>query len=228
MINVDKLQNLNDVRRFNSLGIFKRWIYTQCDDYHKVCDYMQKINYSIQDLNQQIDEITEIRLKDVVFIIVLVDWIIDSYSAIEKRIKSQIIHNFSYQKETELQNAKNYLKALRSFAVAHPLATNRHSKFGFDGDFICMDIGGNNSPIIHLYPNNHFYFIDYNGIRAEKEINSDFFLSAYSDKSDKMQYSKYIGCKCSDIFNVAKLYIDKLYALDKYLSKQKEKDYLGK
>lgn len=228
MIRAEKLQDLNDIRRVDSLGIFKRWIYTQRDDYHKVCDYMQKINYSIQDLNQQIDEITDIQLKDVLFIIVLVDWIIDSYNAIEKRIKPQIIQKFSYRKETEFQNAKNYLKALRSFVVAHPLTTNRHSKFGFDGDFICIDIGGNKSPIIHFYPNDHFYFIDYNGIREEKVIESDFFLRAYSDKKDKMQYSKYIGCKCCDIFNVAKLYIDKLYALDKYLSKQKKKDYLGK
>ena len=34
----------------------------------------------------------------------------------------------------------DYIKALRSFVVAHPLSTSRHSKYGLDGNYICVDI----------------------------------------------------------------------------------------
>ena len=59
---------------------------------------MQKISYSIQDLNSQIDELTEIQMKDVVFIIVLVDWIINSCKEIEKLINKQVLSKFAFNK----------------------------------------------------------------------------------------------------------------------------------
>ena len=41
-----------------------------------------------------------------------------------------------------------------------------------------------------------------------------------------MQYYTIIGCNYCDIYNTASLYVEKLYALDKYLVKNvKKKDY---
>lgn len=112
MLVVEKLKNLNNIHRDNRLRIYKRWFYNSSNDYHRICDYMQKINYSIQDLNSQIDELTEIQMKDVVFIIVLVDWIINSCNEIEKLINKQVLRKFAFNKENQLKSAKDYLKAL--------------------------------------------------------------------------------------------------------------------
>lgn len=74
----ENLKNLNDLKRTNTRGIYKRWIYNFTDDFHLACDYLQKINYSIQDINSELNN-DELGMKEVVYIIALVDWIKDSY-----------------------------------------------------------------------------------------------------------------------------------------------------
>ena len=58
-------------------------------------------------------------------------------------------------------------------------------------------------------------------LRSGKDDASDFYLYAYSRRIEHKVTSVYIGCKIQDIYNVAELYIDKLYALDKYLVSKK-------
>lgn len=50
-----KLQNLNDLKRNSHKGIFKRWLYKEPSDYSLVCDYLQKMNNSIDDINEELE-----------------------------------------------------------------------------------------------------------------------------------------------------------------------------
>ena len=43
-----------------------------------------------------------------------------------------------------------------------------------------------------------------------------------------MKYFKHMSASYSDLYEVARVQIDKLYALDKYLAKQKRADYIKK
>lgn len=225
---IDKIRNLNDLRRGDVRGLYKRWIYKTPNTYHKVCDYLQKINYSIQDLNSEIECLSKISAKEIIYIISLVDWIIESFNAIMKALKTIIIENYSYTRSSELNKAKAYLKALRSFVVAHPLSTNRHKEFGLDGNFICVDITPSIGPLFVLL-NNHleyFYRLDYEGLKEKTfDETDDFYLRSYSEKDDEMKFSREIGSKISYLYRVAELYIEALYELDDYLSKQKKANF---
>ena len=112
------------------------------------------------------------------------------------------------------------MRALRSFVVAHPLTTTDHSTYGMDGKLICVDIRLS-TPHLSLLDDKYFSYLDYDGYHKGKQLDADFYLYGYSKEIENMTYSVYIGCSMSDIYHVAELYIDKLYTLDKYLSKQK-------
>ena len=73
--------------------------------------------------------------------------------------------------------------------------------------------------------NKDWFHLDFEGIRENaKEESADFVLYVYSKKADGMQFFKYIGVDFRDLYHVAELQIDKLYALDKYLGKLRKKD----
>ena len=68
--------------------------------------------------------------------------------------------------------------------------------------------------------------LDFDGLKGEaKEKEADFVLYVYSQKTDGMQFFKYIGVDFQDLYHVAELQIEKLYDLDKYLGKLKKKDF---
>ena len=67
--------------------------------------------------------------------------------------------------------------------------------------------------------------LDIDGIKNNYVDNADFYLYCYSDKDDNMKYFRYVACYYKDICDVARICIDELYELDKYLSKKKKKDY---
>ncbi len=222
---VEKVRNLNDISCNNRKGIYKRWILNSKNDYHRLCDYMQKINYSIQDLNNEIALLENAHMKDIIYVIILSVWIQEAFEKIYKLMRSDVLQNFSYGKEDELKKAKKYINAIRSFAIAHPLSTSRHSDFGFDGNYICIDIRNPKRDITFGFTKNDWVRrLDFEGLHEKREP-ADFFFYVYSEKDDAMKFFRYIGCCFSDIYNVARLYIDKLYALDNYLMKQKKADY---
>ena len=133
---------------------------------------------------------------------------------------------FVYSRDTELSNSKKFINAIRSFAVAHPLSTERHAQFGFDGNYICVDIRDfkrdKTSPFAK---SNTISQLDFNGLHANGIRNCDFYFYVYSDKDDGMKFFRYIGCNFDTIYQVARLYIDKLYVLDKHLRKLKKNDF---
>ncbi len=224
MHEVRHLKNLNDIKRGQTRGIYKRWIYKK-DLYMPMCDFMQKINYSIQDLNALIEKLNGFNREHIVYIIVLVDWIKEAFEKIYKSINPKVVENFIFEKSQQIEKAKKYFLAIRSFVVAHPLSTDRHELFGFDGNFICIDIREKSQ--FAMIDKSPYYAMTYSGLQeATSKLKRDFYLYCYSEKDDNMKFFQKIGCNYMDIYHVAELYIEKLYALDKYLSKLKKKDYL--
>ena len=71
---VDKLENLECLKN----GLDKKWIWNNADSFSLSCDYLQKINYCIQDLNSEIGSLSNPSMKEVVFVIVLIDWICEA------------------------------------------------------------------------------------------------------------------------------------------------------
>lgn len=220
MHKISELQNLNKIRRLEKRGIYKRCLLKNNQEYSKMCDYMQKINFCIQDLNAELIDISNLNSKSIVYIITLVTWISEAIYGIRQLYRDDIIKGFIYQKEDELKKGYDYLRALRAFVVAHPLTTTEHFHYGMDGNLICVDIRLP-SQHLELLKDKYFSYLDYDGYHTGKHKDSDFYLYGYSKEIENMKYSVYIGCSTSDIYHVAELYIEKLYALDKYLSKQK-------
>ena len=52
---MDKIKNLNELNK----GIDKQWVWENKDSYYRSCDYLQKINYCIQDLNREFHNSSE-------------------------------------------------------------------------------------------------------------------------------------------------------------------------
>lgn len=220
---IGKIRNLNDICRGNNKGLYKQWMY-ESNNHMKMCNYMQKINYCLQDLNSEIEFLVDPKYKDVVFIISLVDWIREAFDKIHNSIRKDVIAGFEFSKEDDLKIAKKYLRAIRSFVVGHPLGTTEHEKFGFDGNFICVDIRSKNNTL-DFFTHKHYYILDYNGLSDGKREETDYYLYCYSDKDDGMKYFRFISCQFKDIYDVARIYIEKLYELDKYLSKKKKREF---
>lgn len=114
---VDKLENLECLKN----GLHKKWIWNDADSFSLSCDYLQKINYCIQDLNSEIGSLSNPSMKEVIFVIVLVDWICEAVDCLPKLLIPDLRDGFSCEYESELEKAKKYFKAIRSFVVAHPL-----------------------------------------------------------------------------------------------------------
>lgn len=216
----DKLQNLKALKG----GLYKRWVLINEKDYQRVCDYLQKINFSIDDFNYEIKHIENSQIKEFVFLIMLTVWIQEAAKSLECCYRKDVLEDFAFAKEDELNKASKYINALRSFVVAHPLSTNRHEKYGFDGDLICVDIR-TNGRYLSLQKDEMFFHLNLEGISKERCENDDYFLYVYSKKEDDMQFFRYIGCCLDDVVLVANLYIEKIYALDSYISRQKKRNF---
>ena len=217
---INELRNLNDIQRATRRGIYKQRLARDSSEYIKIEEYMQKINFCIQDLNTELNNLNSLEMRSIVYITVLTDWLIEAVEKLEKSYAEGIFDEFNYAKEADLKKAKNYLLAIRAFMVAHPLSTNRHKDYGFDGNLICIDIRLPNKAL-HLVPENCFYQLSHEGQVVGKDETTDFFLYAYSRKTEHKVTSVYIGCKLQDIYKVTELYIEKLYAMDKYLISKK-------
>lgn len=215
---INELRNLNDIPRVEKRGLYKRSLCKSIGDSLIVDDCLQKINYCIQDLNQELTCMDDLSIKSIVYIITLAAWISEAMPNLRGRYLDVVMNGFHYSREGELIQACNYLKALRSFAVAHPLETDRHPAYGMDGSLICIDIVLPHKSL-SLHPDEHFRTLNHTGLHKEKTQEADFYLQAYSREIEHEVHPVFIGCTLSDIYHVAELYIDKLYALDQYLRK---------
>ena len=188
-----------------------------------LCDYLQKVNYCIQDFNSTISEGFDQNRKDTVFLIALTDWIIEAVEQVSYRYRDEVLSSFTYSRQAALESSKGYFKALRSFVLAHPLGTNRHKEYGLDGDLICIDIGP--AGIATKMMKDGHYRLTCSGIAPiSSQEPTDVILSVYR-KTDGAVYFQHIGFDMRDVRDVAAVQIDYLYELDRYLTKQKQHDY---
>lgn len=219
---IKRLKDLNELNK----GIHKKWIYKDKKSMMFAFDYLQKIKFSIQDLNKDLSELI-IDNKSVVFIISCIDWIDSGLNNFKKTIKDGIINEYKFSNQTKYKLMNNYFKTVRSFIVAHPLETNRHKDLGFDGTYICTDIYSKENSLGVLLFNNKsevcksltFYGLD------DFDERCDIILKTYSKKFYDGNYSMYIGIKLENIIDYCQLCIDELYDIDRFLSKQKKKDF---
>lgn len=217
MSDIKELKNLDKLSSLNS----KRWIWGSEYNYSITLDYLQKVCVSIMDLNGEMKYLDKPEIKDIVFIITLVCWICEAKKSIYDKLRYEVKEHIKSKEDEELKKANEYMKALRSFVIAHPLKTNRHDKFRMDGDLICVDFRSADDPICKLIDDPTFWFsLDIEGLHENAtDEPSDFNLLVYSKKIDQMKYIKYIKVRFSDIYRVAELNIDYLYKLDKALNK---------
>ena len=218
---------LKSVGEGTKAGILKHWVYDDQATYQIVNDYLQKIRFSVEDINNTLDEL-KYDNKTITFIVTAVDWIVESTRWISKAVNKEVINEFCFTKYEEYNKAYAYFKAIRSFLVAHPLKTEKHKKFSLDGTYICMDVRTIDTPLIKLTKDKDEYFkhIDYDGMHPGSSGNVDFYLFCYSEEFYENECGMYIGICVEDIIGTARLAIDIIYELDSYLSKQKKRNFV--
>ena len=70
---VKKVRKLKTFYEIDYSAMRRRWILKDKADLQKICDYLQKINYSIDDLNGEVSCLPNSDRKDIVYIISLID-----------------------------------------------------------------------------------------------------------------------------------------------------------
>lgn len=88
-----------------------------------------KIEYNIQDFNATIEGGFSGKPKDVVYLIVLADWIKRSYWQVKNFQRNDVSKGFEFSDPARLELCLDFLEAIRSFVVAHPERTNKHPKY---------------------------------------------------------------------------------------------------
>ena len=223
MCYIKELRNLNEIGRVEKRGIYKRWVLKNPKEGFLIDAYMEKINYCIQDLNSELASISQLSSKSVVNIIALTTWVSQAVYAIRSAYRKDSLQGFTYEHEEALLQGLEFLRAIRSFVVAHPLTTEDHEKYSMDGRLRCIDIRFE-QPLLELRPEKFFAHLDHSGYHPGVKLASDFYLYGYYREANADEaHTVYIGCCVADIYRVAELYIDKLYAMDKYLKNVRRK-----
>ena len=131
-----EIKNLENLIRSGCCGLYEKSLVISEDRYHLVCDYLEKINYSLQDIKKALKREPDIAV--LISVLVFTTWIEESIEELKKSYKGTLVKEFKYNEECLARN-QLYLKAIRSFAFAHPFHTDRHPDFGFDGTLKCID-----------------------------------------------------------------------------------------
>lgn len=208
------------------LGIGKKWLAKDEARRKLMWDLTLKINYSIQDFNATIEGGFSGEPKDVIYLIVLADWIKRSYWQIKNCLRDDVSKGFEFSDSARLELSLDFLEAIRSFVVAHPEGTNKHPKYGFSGGRICVDV--RTKSIMDDFPRAKLYRLYIEGIvEAESVRDDDVVLVTYSEDPNDgggLHFQR-VCFDMGDVRDVAQLYIDALYELDRYVSRLKKKDF---
>lgn len=165
---------------------------------------IQKLNWNINDFNQAANSICH--QKDIVYLIVLGDWIKEACEEIQDLYKKYLV-KYNYENETLLEIVNSKFKAIRSFIVAHPLKTDRHPNEGYSGERKCIDIRLQ-KPVVACVSG----YCD--------RVNADFYIAYY----DNSICYKYEGHMYSEIWDCVYYNVDKTENMAKYLAKIRKKD----
>ncbi|WP_315535141.1 hypothetical protein [Lancefieldella rimae] len=220
---------LEHLKGFDKIGrgVDKLWIYK--DPLHRELahDYLQKVNFSLQDINDLLRDSSRIEKRiDVIVLIVMVDWIANSVWQYKSCLAEGLMDDFRFSHQSDLEHCRVFLRALRSIAVAHPLNTYKHDDLGLDGDIICVDL--RISRPAFFASRNSVRRFGINGIEPYvTERSDDVYLYVYS-KNANARYFEFLIVDLLDLVYVACVYIDQLCEIDKHLSKLRKKDYAAK
>lgn len=209
-------------------GIWKKWPWKDLDHYELMSDLILKANYSIQDFNDAITDGFFPNIKDTVFLVALATWIKDAYWQINYTcLKEKIRTKFEFSRQNELTEARNYLEAVRSIVIAHPLNSTRHEGYGFGPEGrICIDV--RRKSLLDSYPGAVIYRITPKGFEETDSVedNEIALMTCRSTQSEKGKLHFERCClDMRDIRNSAEIYIDALYELDRYLGRLRKKEF---
>lgn len=209
-------------------GIWKKWPWKDPDHYELMSDLILKANYSIQDFNSTIKDGFSPNIKDTVFLVALATWIKDAYWQINYACLKEVIRaKFEFSRQNELTEARNYLEAVRSIVIAHPLNSTRHEEYGFGPEGrICIDV--RRKSLLDSYPGRVIYRITPKGFEETDSV-EDNEIALMTCRSTQAEIGKLHFEKCCldmcDIRNSAQVYIDALYELDRHLGRLRKKDF---
>lgn len=212
-----EIKDLGGLKRRSHRGLYKKGHCTSKLKYSLACDYLEKIGYSLQDISAELQK--KLNRSTFICVIAYTCWIQESINELKKCYKSYVFNNFSFDVSIIEEN-DNFLKAIRSFVLAHPVTTTRHKNYGFDGTLRCIDIRENGQDVTFPFikDENKFY-IDVYGKSSYNDQKVDYWLYVYDDNVYENIFKQYIGVSISTICKVINDYVDYLYALDKHMSK---------
>ena len=179
-----------------------------------VYDLVQKINYTVQDLNNEIQYLDNPTMKEIIYVITLVCWL-------DEALNKLINYGCSeYTKDINKGNTKkehDFLWALRSFVLAHPTDTFKHSKYGLDGSKICVDV--REASVAELSIDyDRSYTLGIEGlVKNPNKIKGDYYLSIYSSE-DNYESMFYVVCSINELYDIAQLYIDIFCLIETHIS----------
>lgn len=218
----NKAFNLNNIRMVEPLGLYNKENLIYPKNYQLVCYFLEKINYSLQDIQEESNKAPNIH--SLICLIVFTCWVQESINEIKKCYKPNILKKFSYNNELLKEN-DSFLKAIRSFIFAHPLNTNRHKKYGFDGTLRCIDIRPSNKgvgfPTTSMPPKQ---YINTKGLTKFDKQPIDYWIFTYNDNYCETTLYQLIGFSTDTIYKIVYDYIDFLYKFDDFLSKENRGD----
>lgn len=217
------LQNLNRLNK-QQVGIGKRWIY-EPGTLNYVFNCLEKAKYAIEDLNDiasLINSSQKVTRYHIVYAIMAMDWL--------KHVTKSILDSLQPTIHTRWKNAQldveekysDYVKAVRSFVVAHPMHTTKCQTIGLNGDLVCTDMTTVQTELMR-FSNQHFVLIPY-ALNACNVDDGDIFLTCYSRNYYNFEFIQYIHLRWSDIYETAQQYIDLIYRIDKFANQQKRKN----
>ena len=212
-------------------GLWKKWPWKDPDHRELMSDLILKANYSIQDFNAVIKDGFSPNIKDTVFLTALATWIKDAYWQINCTcLKEEIRTKFEFSRQDELTEARNYLEAVRSIVIAHPLNSTRHEGYGFGPEGrICIDV--RRKSFLDSYPGTVIFRITPKGSEKTDSV-EDNEIALMTCRRTQTEKGKLHFERCCldmcDIRNSAQIYIDALYELDRYLGRIKKNDFFNK
>ena len=125
-----ELRTTDDLGEGSRRGLQEHWPLKNEIEYALHWDYIQKVNYSIQNFNDCIARKSELTRMDVVYAITLVGWIDDAAERVRPCYKEIAVKVFEYEREEDLSKLRKCLRAVRPFVNAYTLGTDRHEALG--------------------------------------------------------------------------------------------------
>lgn len=212
------IKDLNGLKRYDHVGLYKKGHCVSIEKYNLACDYLEKINYSLQDIHTELQKTHDRSV--LICVIAYICWIQESVCELKGCYKPYVFEDFIFKNMGAITENTYFLKAIRSFVLAHPFTTDRHIKYGFDGTIRCIDIRQRGSNVPFSFADNaDKFYLDVCGKVKYDNQDVDYWLYIYNDNKYQNKFKQYIGISISSLCNIANDYIDYLYALDKHMSK---------